>query len=273
MTLGSLKGGIKQTPSTTTELLVSPPTYIGYELEINNVRSSSVNADLHNNFRVEPDGSLRENGMEFTFNQPKQGEEIITALDDLYNKYWDDAWSLDHRGSVHVHLDVRPYEVPQLGWLSLMSAAAEDYLFSLCDSQYRSCSSFTRSIKANTSSMRQAMHNINGGNVSKNRVSEVYGDLERFENHITRGSERVASNMKYQATNLQAVRRFCSVEFRHFRPVGTMEEALLIINTIQKLSLSALDANPVDKFTEYFETVAPAAVSMMIKYDSIRENI
>lgn len=272
-TINQMRGRDATPTPTSHEDLACNNTCIGFELEINNCPQEYVPSGLNPHWNYAPDHSLRQLPMEFVFNGPKHGAEITEALVLLYETHWNDSWNLDQRGSTHCHLDIRDFEIPQIGWLTIMAAALEEHLFSLCGSEYRRASSFTRSLNSNSSAMRQAMMNITNGNVHHNTVADNYGSVERFERTIAFGDRPVSENLKYQAVNLGAIARFGSVEFRHFRPVGTVIEALTIINTILKLSKAARADDPVAVFTEYFGEIAPESVEALRKYDLIKGNM
>lgn len=280
MDIGTLQHNPPPRHPSPTELLVDSSTYVGVELEVTGVNSSEISRQVSSHFRCEPDGSLRANAhgrpMEFTFNQPKAGDEVVSALQALDANFKDNpTWELTNRGSTHVHLDVRDLTIGQLGWVVLFSAALEDHLFSLCGSSYRQNSHFCRSIKALPRTLEQAMKNIDIGDVrdastfsSQMNSSSMTGALRNLL--FGRRSPVWENNLKYTAINISAVQTFQSVEFRHFRPVCTLEEFLVIVNQIIKIKLAAKADNPVEEFGKLFEDV-PDGVELLGRYIRLKE--
>lgn len=106
--------------------IVSPSTLIGIEVEVENM-PNGVFTDYY--WNVKHDGSLRNNGLEFT-SIPLRGYQVPYALEYLQKKlHENNKPDFSNRCSVHVHLNVRDMTWDQIKCLVILYALFERHFF------------------------------------------------------------------------------------------------------------------------------------------------
>ena len=241
--------------------LVSSRIYVGVEVELEG-GAGSLPQEITRSWAHVNDNSLRNSGFELIFDGPKAGQDIVDAVNALYDN-WNARWSPSQRCSTHVHLDMGEAHHGQVGWVYLMAICLENYLFSLGGSEYRQDSVFCRSPKGNIGQAQQMVQNIRHGEYSN--FDEVSS-----ESLLSGGSMMsTGENLKYSSVNVGSITRFGTVEFRHWAPIVRKEDLMLIINTLMKIKLAATSDSPVEKFCEFFESVSPDACSTLRKFGAM----
>ncbi len=171
--------------------LVVGKNRVGVEIELEDVRMTFPASRY---WRVERDGSLRNNGVEFVFRGPMGGKDLYTALVEvdtfLHEASPDGSW----RCSTHVHLDVRDMTADQLKNMFLTYLVYEQLLFN-CSGEERYKNNFCPAL-----GFAQQMLKVLSDNWYKND--------RQFMNGIVGGWE------KYSAMNLCPMSGYGSVEFR-----------------------------------------------------------
>jgi putative amidoligase enzyme len=160
---------------------------VGVEIEVENVDNDTRCAG----WTVVPDGSLRENGLEFITTYGARVYEVKKLVDALAAKFAKQKVTFGARTSVHVHLDVRYFPVEQLEALLIVYTIFEDALFNFAGPDRKSnvfCVPFRYT---------HMLENMNGGG------------------GLVRQLARMRENQKYCAINLAAVGDKGTVEFRH----------------------------------------------------------
>lgn len=101
----------------------------GVEVEMEN--AADVARQEFKYWRVEGDGSLRNNGHELVLIQPLGGADLVAAIDELHTKVAACRVQPDmsDRTSVHVHIDARNMEQTQLATFLMLYVIFEKQLF------------------------------------------------------------------------------------------------------------------------------------------------
>ena len=99
---------------------------VGLEVEVENARARHP-GNVGDYWRTHPDGSLRNNGIEFICS-PVQGAAIQSVVDVMWNNM-PEQWSFSQRTSIHVHVNARDLEWAQLKMWLLSYCVFEKVLF------------------------------------------------------------------------------------------------------------------------------------------------
>tara|TARA_R100000365_G_C2748096_1_gene78856 strand:+ start:3589 stop:4491 length:903 start_codon:yes stop_codon:yes gene_type:complete len=189
-------------------------TRIGVEVEIENM----PDAPRVPGWRCIPDGSLRNNGVEYVFNGPIGGSGATARLNRLQEGL--DGWgTFGHRTSVHVHVDARDMLWSNVCDLVTLYAMVEPYLFSLCG-QEREESIYSLSLYRGENQITDLLSIFTEGPMSLN--SRVWS--------------------KYSAINLLSLRERGAIEFRGHS--GTANKAVLVNWINHLLALKAFVHHP-----------------------------
>lgn len=177
--------------------------------------------NISEHWSVVRDNSLRK-GVEFIFNGPKKGVDIVNALNDLSNFF--DVYqenvknlSVSDRCSVHVHLDVRDLDETQLNRLLTYYILVERLLFNHVHPS-RLKNNYCRPIV--DSAFKFTLATIIN-NTSYNSVLDI----------VTCNCD------KYSALNLLPLRSYGTVEFRHHQGTTNLKDILDWINIILSIKL------------------------------------
>jgi hypothetical protein len=177
----------------------------GIECEIEAVET--LRSPVDDYFRVEADGSLRNNGVEY-ISYPYEKETLLHAFKKLHANliFSDKNEAFSPRTSTHVHINVRGLESNELRQLMLFYALYEEFFFAMVDAK-----------------RRQNIHCV--------ALTET-AYPGRYRSDIMALAK---SWHKYTAFNMQPVMTQGTVEFRHLQ--GT-DDAMLLdrwLSTIQNL--------------------------------------
>ncbi len=171
--------------------LIVGTSRVGIEVELENIRTSFP---ASRNWRVEGDGSLRNNGAEFVFRGPLGGRDLFRAIVELDSHLFENNPDASWRCSTHVHLDVRDMTVPQLKNLFIAYIVYERVLFR-CSGWHRLKNNFCPAL-----GFAQQMLEVLSQNWHKRD--------DRFVNGIRNHWD------KYSAMNVIPMGGYGSVEFR-----------------------------------------------------------
>lgn len=234
---------------------VAPSALIGIEIEVENI-SSCPPCDYY--WKAKQDGSLRNNGIEFT-SIPLRAQQVPYALDYIERALADRGNKPDFspRTSIHVHLNARDMTWDQVKLLVLLYAVFERHFFHMAGTK-REQSIFCVPLYASNQML----------------------NWHRLSDFVTRWH-------KYNALNLgtliggQDMPSYGTIEFRHL--YGTLDRRVLIpwINSILCLRQASNDYKLEDmveriKFmnttSEYFKLYTEifgelALTDKMIKHD------
>lgn len=179
---------------------------VGIEIEIENIKSGGGQVSAYPVWTVKPDGSLRNNGVEFV-TTPIRGDRIWYALNWFF-AHIDKGYSFSPRTSIHVHMNVLNLTGPQIGLLTALYLTFERLLY-----------------------------NFVGGDRDKNNFCVPFGEtcsitfiLERMlhEGPFIENYDR----WRYLGLNFDALRKFGTLEFRH---LGGTDDKDKIVRWIQML--------------------------------------
>lgn len=198
---------------------------VGIELELEGVRDMTQ----MEGWEWVSDGSLRNSGMELVLSEPKAGAALDRAYRSLDYFLGNHAFTVSHRTSTHVHLDVRNLEVKTVGILMAVFVALEPVMLRMSDSS-RSNNTFCKSIHNSVSLAATSM--LLRGSLS---------DSGAFSN-----------DNKYATVNLSSVMRFGSVEIRCREALVKEGEVEQWVNFLQACKDYARKWDSVAEFKDEF---------------------
>lgn len=178
---------------------------IGVEVELENlweVRNRSNVPPTMSRWSLHNDNSLRGQHAEYVFRAPMKGDDAIEAIEELYEQYIDLSVFTSPRCSMHVHVNVLDCDLDDMIGTLAACALLDDVMFSRTN-KYRRYVSFA------TESTQMLFKNIIG--MVKTGVMDT-------------------TNSRYWSVNVQSVERHGTLEFRHFSPAKTQEEAVDLVN-------------------------------------------
>lgn len=187
-------------------------------------------------WRLERDGSLRDNGVELVLREPQDYETAMKALANV-NKVLDDNNIVvddSGRAGVHVHINMQEQSIIEVFNLVCLYLIFEDSLMDMCG-EWRSGNLFclrARDAEGMVSLLRDTVKKQKWGNL---------------------GSDQ----LRYAALNLNALRRYGSVEFRAMR--STTDESVLgpwMLSLLALREAATKFDDPVDVVTSY-STMGP----------------
>lgn len=203
-------------------------TLIGLEIELEDIpRELWLNP--FNYWEVKEEGSLRDRGCEFVFAQPLGGQDIISAIEELHTVF--DTFRVSplasERTSVHVHVDVRDMDEQQLFKFISLFLVFEKALYNYCGNG--------RDENIFCLPCFNAQGSLKG---LKNLIKKEHGDRT-----IRKVSEESG---RYSGINLNAIRRFGSLEFRLHSGTWDMDALLNWINILLSIRNAAIQKEEID---------------------------
>jgi len=100
---------------------------IGIEVEVENMTEFRTSSIEHS-WRVDRDGSLRNNGLEF-ISKPLKIDQVETAIEHLYNDVLPKDAHFSPRTSIHVHMNCRKLELMQIYNIVMLYQCFEDLFY------------------------------------------------------------------------------------------------------------------------------------------------
>lgn len=164
---------------------------LGIEIEVEGNREFP--SEGPDNWRAEPDGSLRGNSMEYIIESPIKLDEVSSHIDALLEMFAERKIKVhdSFRAGVHVHLNVQQLTPYQLGTLAAVYYTLETALVRFCGP--------TR--EGNYHCLR--------------REDAEYSYIALCDTLRTGDFEILATdNLRYASLNLRAISRYGSLEFR-----------------------------------------------------------
>lgn len=212
---------------------------VGIEIELEGLKLFDRNTGGFKLFppsgwTIHEDRSLRNDGAEFVFATPCGGREIWTRLTDL------EAWFKEHklkpiasnRTSVHVHIDASDVTTGEMLKWALIYTIYEPLLFSEF-APTRETSNFCVPTY-NSVETRIVLGKLRGSELGF--ATPHWG---KFYDAIVLQRE----NKRYGAMNLDAVRKFSTLEFRHLGGEWKSTPILDWVNVLLSLKKWAMDPN------------------------------
>lgn len=186
--------------------IVPNDVYVGIEIEVENI-AAAFN-DPYGVWSYRADGSLRNSGVEWV-SVPLKGPEIVAGLVDFFERI-PHNYHFSPRTSIHFHFDVRDKTLDQLKSIVLTYLAVEPLLYKFV-----------------------------GGDRDKNvfcvPLWETYlvNDLSSFiEKRLIRESMQ---ETRYAGLNLDAIRKFGTIEFRQLGGTDDLNKILTWINLLMRV--------------------------------------
>lgn len=186
----------------------------GIEVEMENCGRSAAES-LPSELRVVPDGSLRNNGMEF-LTPPIALDGAVRLMRDLYEVAARRKWRGSVRTGIHVHADMSYRTLDELWTIVATYLCLEPVLFSYAGEGRSQCT-YCVPIYAAEGDMKDAVLRIRARPTSLN--------LNRS----------IRETCKYAALYLEPLRRFNTIEFRAaktFDTVGELETWLRVVDCV-----------------------------------------
>lgn len=205
---------------------VLPQSLIGVEYEYEGVKDRHL--PVHNYaglWDFHEEGSLRDSGAEYVFHQPMFGVDAFNAVNWLMDHALEKKWKCTIRTGIHVHIDVRDIEVPQLVGMTLLYAALEPILYEWIGDNRENSHFCVPLYKAD-----EALLGACG------IVSNSLTDMQRDSMSVLQASENFE---RYSGLNFQSLSKFGSLEFRHMQTTHDKERVFNWINMIMSLKAAS----------------------------------
>lgn len=151
-------------------------------------------------WKATKDNSLRGESMEYIFNDPRPRDVVDKYVDALFKVFEGTGAVLNesHRTSVHVHLNVSDLRVYDVCNIFTLYSIIEDFLIPFCGPQRK-------------------------GNLFCLRMKDAQYVIDKFKKMLLCGSfyRLAGDDIRYAGLNLDACRKYGSVEFRAMRGLTT----------------------------------------------------
>ena len=217
---------------------VLPDTTIGIEIELEGVLRPGrgfegiLPATLEQYWVAHEDGSLHDNGCEFTLRIPLFGEDLRKALHGMMAfAATQKTWKASLRTGIHIHLDARDLTRHQLlgllGYYILFEPAIYSWIGAgrhannFCVPWYK----YEGSLDQGERILRLMRKFAEGANVSQESILHECDEFHR-----------------YAGLNLKSLAEFGSMEFRHLETAINYDLVKDWINIIMSLKKAALEA-------------------------------
>ena len=199
-----------------TRLELVAPFSIGIEFELENLKGNFNKQGLLQDFWQEVgDGSLRGDGREFITRIPIKEDDVIIALENIYEAAKGSMEVLSSlRTSAHIHVNALDMDTEELALFLAAGALSEEYILSLNDEYRKFCGYCVDSNLA---------------------VAHVIANMFK-----TKGF-RADLNSRYYGVNPLSINKHGTVEFRHFSVPYTIEDAVRNINICLHLKKLAVE--------------------------------
>jgi len=220
-------------------------TRIGVEVEVENL----MDPPRIPGWRCIPDGSLRNNGVEYVFDGPIGGSGAQKRVEKLALALTNQG-TFGYRTSVHVHMDARDMLWSSVCDLVTLYAMVEPYLFSICG-QEREESIYSLSLYRGQNQIQNLL-----------RIFEAGPD-----------SLQEPSWTKYSAINLLSLRERGAIEFRGHRGTSNCYVLTNWINHI--LALKKFVQNPNKSISRIPKILSVSGANAMLTYvfgDLVNDN-
>lgn len=203
--------------------LVLPTCRLGLEFEYEHVPNKNLPAKEGWTalYKYHEDNSLKDRGAEYVFATPLFGKDALCAIEGICKHATAEGWKSTLRTGIHVHMDVRDLEVPQLVGLCLLYALYEPVIYRWVGDE-RDANIFCLPWYAAEGGVMQAA----------NIVRTALRDKESGDGNLGMAAEAYD---RYAGLNLQALQKFGSVEFRHLKTTLDFDRILTWVNIILSL--------------------------------------
>lgn len=211
------KTPLEDNPDKDTKELLSK-SFIGVEVELEH--ASGMAQQRLPSWSTKPDGSLRDDGMEFVFRRPKQGTDALKAFEELEEAAKQRPPKSTVYCSTHVHMNFLSSTIMEvLNFVSLYMLV-EDALARYCGPD-RENNMFCLTVS------------------NAEEQLDMYQELMRTQD-INAISKRGEGRVKYSALNLYTLVRFGTVECRLAKGMYTKQELVDWVNLLMCIRRYAL---------------------------------
>jgi hypothetical protein len=192
--------------------LVLPRDYLGLEFEFENVTQGlDPTLDWVGLVRNKEDGSLRNNGQEFIFSQPLFGKDATDTIKGLCEEATRLGWQTSLRTGIHVHVDARDITYEQMRWWLIFNALLEPAIYRwVGDGRDESVFCLPW--------------------YSTDAVLPLVRKIYNTEGAELGAAAHALAHKKYSGLNLDCLRRFGSIEYRHLRTTTEAARVLRWVN-------------------------------------------
>lgn len=233
-TVGNIMGREPEVATVTPHPLVLGTNRVGVEIEVERFNNRRTRLRYWN---LVSDGSLRNNGQEFTFRGALGGKDAFDAISEIDTLLYQSNPDLNIRCSTHVHVDVRDMTVPQLKRMILAYAFYESFLFNQ-SGRHRMKSNFCMPL-----CIAEGLTHILMDSWSYSDNDFLFQVTERWD--------------KYSAVNLIPIRSYGSVEFRMAEGKSKSGQLLRLVNRFLALKEVAMAHDDKDdrQFLDYLREI------------------
>jgi len=205
---------------------ILPDARIGVEFEFEHTGIVARNRQLpvtawSHYWQWHEEGSIRDGGSEFAFVEPLFGRDAILAIEGLCRYADENGWRSTLRTGLHVHLDVRDLEVPQLVGFCVLYALYEPVIYNWIGDNRENSHFCVPWYKAEGSIMEAGAILRSANKPSEGANQELLGSSERYQ--------------RYAALNLNALMKFGSIEARHMKTTTDVTRILRWINLLMAI--------------------------------------
>ena len=194
--------------------MVDKNTYLGVEVEIENVRTW---LGVSPYWTMTEDGSLRNSGREF-ITPPIKAWRLEHALETLYNKEINSDTEFSERCSIHVHMNIRTLTVNQLEALIVTYMVFEKVLYEWVG--------------------QNRYQNVFCVPLCETTLGSKLHGLIFSKNPMVHGWQ------KYTGLNLLPITEKGTIEFRQMYGTKDIQETLMWVNMLLSLKIFALRQTP-----------------------------
>jgi hypothetical protein len=196
------------------------PQLYGVEIEVEQCTGVRKVRDLVERWSVVEDGSLRNGGREFV-SPPTAIDPLVSMIDGFYEAFHKCGWQASARTGVHVHMDMRPRTLDELGAIATLYALLEPALFQIAGAQRDQCIYCVPWYAAPNDALHLGA-----------LLNTVSARPDRAAATFSRG---VADTCKYSALYFEPLRRFGTIEFRAAPTYTTAAELIYWVQTLTRL--------------------------------------
>lgn len=188
-------------------------TYVGVEIEAENVLIRNSGFLNSTGWAIHSDGSLRNTGREFVLEKPLMGTDLSTAIDGFFSPEHEPViYQVNPRAGVHVHInwtDVNSFD--SIYKLIALMYCIEPAVFDLCDAGRKYCGFCAALTELNDTNLRTIL-------------------TTSSESALTSALRGTSGSSRYYGTNLMALFKYGTVEFRYFPSTNRKQDVELWIN-------------------------------------------
>lgn len=232
---------LKGAKSKATNELVSQ-CFVGIEIELEN--AGGLARKGYNHWRLEHDGSLRKGGIELVLTEPKQGKDVIAALDEYEDALKGTRAQGTQYCSTHIHMNFLSCTGEDVLKFMFVYLLLEDGLARYCGPN-RENNLFCLTVSNAEDQM--------------DVLSDMYRAYRDRDDTVVRSVQRHGgqNGLKYSAMNLGALSQYGTIESRLSGALTTKEDALKWINILLSIRQYAINAEGIEDILIQCSALSP----------------